>query len=53
MRKLANLELAMGPVLGHDGDQYDDDDQADDYHCDQYDVDDDGGDDPGAVFNCN
>ena len=49
MRKLANLELAMGPVLGHDGDQYDDDDQADD----QYDVDDDGGDDPGAVFNCN
>ena len=30
MRKIANLELTMGPVLGHDGDQYDDVDQADD-----------------------
>ena len=36
MRKLANLELTMRPVLGLDGDQYDDDDQADDDHCDQY-----------------
>ena len=53
MRKLANLELTMGPVLGHDGDQYDDVDQADDDHCGQYNVGDDGGDDPGAVFNCN